>query len=163
MAESAVKTAGRVGAGVGVAGAVIAATVAILGNFEGLRTKPYLDVVGVRTVCYGETQNIKKNQYTVLECKEMLAASLTKYIEAVRRCTSKAAPMPLHRQVAMISFTYNIGTGGFCKSRVARELNMGNVQRACDALLLYNRGRGRVIKGLVTRRRIERELCLRSD
>lgn len=151
-----------IGAGAGVAGAVIAAVVAVLGNFEGLRTHAYKDSVGVSTVCYGETAGVKMGDtYTVIQCKEMLAKSLTKYIDAVKRCVK--VPMPLHRQVAIISFTYNVGGGTMCKSGVVRELNKGNVQRACDNLLLYNRGGGRVLKGLTIRRQAERVLCLRSD
>ena len=33
--------------------------VGIVGGFEGLRTKAYRDVVGVPTICFGETRGVK--------------------------------------------------------------------------------------------------------
>jgi lysozyme len=46
---------------------------------------------------------------------------------------------------------------------VARHLNAGRIKQGCDALLLYNKAGGRVLKGLVNRRAQEHEWCLRSD
>jgi lysozyme len=137
-------------------------------GFEGLYTHPYYDSVHVRTVCYGETAadhvNLNRN-YTPDECKDLLAGSLPKYNAQVQKCLKPEVydALPPHLHAAIVSFTYNVGGGAFCKSSVARDLNNGNVIGACNALLLYNRGGGRIIKGLTNRRYAERKLCLEDD
>lgn len=146
---------------------IVICTTCVAG-FEGLYTHPYRDVVGVRTVCYGETaaDHIDLNRtYTPDECKDLLSTSLPKYDAQVKACLSPKVydALPPYRHAALVSFTYNVGGGAFCHSSVARNLNAGNVTAACNALLLYNRGGGRVIKGLDNRRHVERTMCLRSD
>ena len=68
--------------------------------------------------------------------------------------------MPMRRQVAMVSFAYNVGVGAYCGSSVARLLNAGQTRAACDALLKWNKAGGVVFPGLTRRRQAERELCL---
>jgi lysozyme len=145
---------------------VIAVTCVSL--FEGLYTHPYYDVVGVKTVCYGATAadhvDLNRN-YTPDECKAILASDLPKYDAMLQKCLTPVAykTLPPYRHAAMVSFVYNVGPGNFCKSSVAKDLNAGNPKAACDALLLFNRAGGRVIKGLVNRRNTERTMCERDD
>jgi len=42
---------------------------------------------------------------------------------------------------------------------MARHLNAGNIPSACNALLMWNKAGGRVVKGLDNRRKQERALC----
>lgn len=145
----------------GTAGWIGLAVTAICG-FEGLYTYAYRDVVGVKTVCYGHIEDVKMgDKYTVAECKAMLAKDLPRYEAMVQKCIH--VKMPDHRHAAILSFTYNVGGAGLCKSTVARRLNAGDVQGGCDALLMWNKAGGRVIKGLDNRRRAERKLCLMKD
>lgn len=146
----------------------IVVALTITSGFEGLYLHPYYDTVHVRTVCYGETaaDHVDLNRtYTKAECQDLLANSLPKYDAEIKRCLTPAAyaAMPAHRHAAMVSFTYNVGGGAFCKSSVARDLNAGRVSAACDALLLYDRGGGRVIQGLKNRRVAERKLCIQDN
>ena len=143
---------------------VVAIALPLVANYEGFFGHKYKDSVGVDTICYGATaaDHVDMSRtYTKAECQKMLANDLPKYEAQVERCIH--VPMPPHRNAAILSFTYNVGGGALCKSSVARYLNAGQVQRGCDALLLYNRGGGRVIAGLTNRRRSERVLCLRND
>jgi lysozyme len=71
--------------------------------------------------------------------------------------------MPPHREAAILSFTFNLGPGPICTGAVGRYLNAGDVTRACDAMRAYVYASGKRIAGLVRRREIERELCLRND
>ncbi len=148
----------------GLTGAALLIAVTVVSAYEGLSTKPYRDSVGVLTVCYGATAadyvDLSKT-YTPAECKAMLGTDLQKYYQMVTSCVH--VPMPPHREAAMVSFTYNVGGGAFCKSAVARDLNAGRVQAACDALLAYNRAGGRVLAGLTARRKSERTLCLMEN
>ena len=144
-----------------LSGAALTAALAFITQWEGIYTKPYYDSVGVLTVCIGETAadgaNFKKN-YTVQDCKDLLVKSLVKYDEGLRACLTK--PITDNMHIAFLSATYNIGIEGFCHSSMARNTNAGKFPAACKSLRLWNKGGGRVIKGLDNRRRAEEKLCL---
>lgn len=149
-----------------VAGAsVLALAATLIMPYEGFFPKTYKDIVGVKTVCYGETEPEAvslgmKRPYTKQECADLLARSLVKYRDGLRACLKK--PITEDMEVAFISFTYNVGIGGFCRSGVAREVNAGRPKAACDALLAWNRAGGRVVRGLAIRRAGERQRCLKG-
>ena len=67
----------------GIAGILTAAgvlVVATVGDFEGLRTSAYPDVIGIPTICYGETRGVRLgDRRTVAECKAMLGDRLVAY------------------------------------------------------------------------------------
>lgn len=148
----------KTGVGLTVAGSL---AVGIVGAWEGLRTKAYRDVVGIPTVCFGETRGVKMgDQYTVDECKAMLGDALVEFETNMRRCLNNPDKIPDKPYVAFLSLSYNIGTGAFCRSTVARKANAGDLKGACDAILMWNRAGGRVIQGLVNRRQDERKMCL---
>jgi GH24 family phage-related lysozyme (muramidase) len=60
--------------------AVVGATVAALVGFEGMILKSYRDIVGVLTVCIGETEKeaFSKPLYIPAQCKALLGKSLVK-------------------------------------------------------------------------------------
>ncbi len=141
--------------------AVLAGAVALITPWEGIYTKPYRDIVGVLTVCIGETDADKVHRsYTVQECKDMLAKSLVKYDEGMKACLYRPIPDSMH--VAFLSATYNIGVSGFCRSSMARLANAGQFRAACDALMAWNRAGGKEVRGLTNRRRAERDVCLKD-
>lgn len=152
----------RVGAA--ASAAVIAGTVTFLKPWEGLATNPYKDIVGVVTWCYGETEGRPKAKYTPQECSDLLAARIQDYYGPISACWGPEveARMTDTMRIAFTSGAYNFGTGAFCKSSIVRMLKEGEFRAACDALMLYTRAGGRVIKGLVNRRSAERKLCLQG-
>jgi lysozyme len=148
--------------------AVLAAAVALVGAWEGLRTVAYRDPIGIPTVCFGETRGVKMgDRYTVDECKTMLGEGLADFEQGMRRCLKAPDRIPDKSYVAFLSLAYNIGQHGFCKSSIARYANryadshnLGDLATACNRILLYNKAGGRVLKGLVNRRKDEQRLCL---
>jgi lysozyme len=155
--------AGAIGAIGATGAAVMAAAIVLVTQWEGIKTKPYRDVVDVLTVCIGQTAGDGVDltrSYTVPECKAMLAKSLVKYDDGMKACLKR--PITDNMHVAFLSTTYNIGIDGFCGSSMARRANAGDFKGACDALLMWNKAGGRVIKGLDNRRRAEREVCLKG-
>jgi lysozyme len=134
--------------------------IAVVGGFEGYSSDPYKDIVGVSTVCYGETR-VAMRRYSKADCDDMLAAGLSDFAGAVleRNPELKGHDAQL---LAATSLAYNIGTGAYRKSTVAKRFSAGNWKGACDAFLLWNKAGGRVVKGLDTRRRKERAICLRG-
>ncbi len=61
---------------------------------------------------------------------------------------------------ALGSLVYNIGMGNFIKSTLLVKLRMGKFQEAADQFLRWNKSGGKVLKGLVRRRKCERDIFL---
>lgn len=137
----------------------IALAFAIVSVAEGLVTSTYPDVGGVPTYCYGETKGAEWGKtYTKEQCDEKLSARLVEFNDGVNSCVF--VELPDTRRAALVSLSYNIGIAAFCKSTVVRKLNAGDVQGGCDAMLMWNKVKGVVWRGLTNRRQKERALCL---
>lgn len=130
-------------------------------RWEGKRNDPYRDIVGILTVCYGETQ-APMHRYNDAECSAMLARRAdADYARPILTCvpTFSERPYPF---AAAISLSYNIGVKAFCGSTAARLFNQRKWTQGCNAMLAWNRAGGNVITGLVRRREAERTLCLKG-
>ena len=139
----------------------LAIAIAADGAYEGLSLKAYPDIVGVPTICYGETKNVKLGQTATKEdCDSQLSARLIEFNQGVESCITR--PLRDNERVAFVSLAYNIGVGAFCQSTVVRRFNAGDKAGACDAILMWNRAGGKVVQGLVNRRVKEREMCLKD-
>ncbi|WP_155846305.1 lysozyme [Agrobacterium sp. 10MFCol1.1] len=142
-------------------GALMAGAVALVGAWEGVKTVAYKDIVGVPTVCFGETRGVKMgDRYTMDECRAMLGDALVEFETNMRKCLKAPDLIPDKPYTAFLSLSYNIGTGAFCGSTVARKANEGDLKGACNAIPAWNRAGGRVVKGLVNRRAEEQKICL---
>lgn len=146
-----------------IGGGAIALAVALIAPFEGLETKAYRDIVGVWTVCYGETRGVRPGQsYTPAQCKTMLADRVAEFDRNIQRCLPGGLPDPT--RASFVSLAYNIGEPAFCKSSISRKALQGDLRGACDSILLYNKARvnGKLqeVRGLTRRRNAERDLCL---
>jgi len=150
------------------AAAVMALAVGLVGVWEGVRTTAYRDPIGIPTVCFGETRGVKMgDRYTMDECKAMLGTALAEFEAGMRRCLKAPDRIPDKSYVAFLSLSYNIGVGAFCKSsirayanRYADSHNLSDLAGACNRILRYNKAGGRVLQGLVNRRKAEQKLCL---
>lgn len=141
--------------------ALAAAAIALVGAWEGLRTVAYRDVVGIPTVCFGETRGVEMgDRYTVEECKAMLGDALVEFETGMRACLKAPDMIPAKSYVSFLSVSYNIGTRAFCNSTIARRANAGDIRGACNAIPAWNKAGGRVVKGLVNRRAEEQRICL---
>lgn len=128
-------------------------------QFEGRELRAYQDIVGVWTICDGETKGVKPGDVaTHAECDAMLARNLREFEAGLDRCL--AAKIPGKTKVALLSWTYNVGVGAACGSTLVRLANAGKLAEACDQLLRWNRAGGRVVRGLTIRREAEREMCI---
>lgn len=140
------------------ASAITIATV-LVGFFEGKKNDAYLDVVGVPTICYGETKNVRLGDYkTDKECEAMLHSELQKTMQTVDKLVQ--APLKETQRAALASFVYNVGEGAFARSTLLKKLNQGDVVGACKELDKWVYAGGRKLKGLMTRREVEKWLCL---
>lgn len=144
-------------------GAIAALVVVLVGGFEGLRTVAYTDSVGIPTLCFGETRNVKLDDTATPEqCKILLAGRLEEFSTAIDQCLPPDLPDATY--VAFLSAAYNIGTKAFCSSSMAQRARAGDVIGGCNALTLWDKitiaGRKVALPGLTKRRAEERNLCL---
>lgn len=149
----------------GITAVSIASVAAFTAPWEGLRTSAYIDLVGVPTVCYGETQGVKLGDtYTPEQCRAMLEPRIAEFRDQLGKCIT--AEVPEGMAIAFVDWAYNIGTGAACRSTLARKANAGDLFGACDELLKWDKGRinGKLqrIRGLTNRRKAEHDLCVRS-
>lgn len=131
-------------------------------DFEGYVPEGYRDPVGIPTKCFGDTTNVViGKQYTFDEC----AASINRHglalAKPVMDCIPELAYKPDKVKAAILSMTYNIGSGAMCKSSVARYANAGKWELACQRMAeIYKTAKGRELPGLVKRRAHESAMCL---
>lgn len=146
--------------------------------WEGLRTRAYLDSIGVPTICIGETMVGGKPvrlgmTMTEEQCKAMFITRVTRdfYLPLVDKLDG-FVDAPDSVQAAAISIAYNAGTGVLTRptSTAGRFITARKYPEACAALTAFNRAGGKVLPGLVARREMgdksrvgEAEVCLSTD
>ena len=137
-----------------------ASLIALVGAWEGKRNDPYKDIVGIWTVCYGET-NVPMRRYSDAECKAMLSDSLADYAAPVLAVNPELRGHD-NQLVAAVSLSYNIGISAYRRSTVSRRFRAGDWKGACDAFLSWRFAGGKEVRGLLNRRKAERAICMRG-
>jgi lysozyme len=136
----------------------------LIANFEGFRSCPYRDAVGVWTIGYGSTKGVGPNT----KCMSR-ADALKRMKREVDETYGKAVndlPVKLSQNQfdALTSFVYNVGPGGIAPTTgIGRALRKKQWQIAANELLEWNKAGGHVLPGLVRRRKEERELFLEKS
>jgi len=124
--------------------------------------RAYADIVGVWTICDGDTKNVRPGMVeTEAGCAKRLEQQLIAHAAPVLKCVPGLRGRD-NQLAASVSFAYNVGVAGFCRSTAARRFNAGNWRGGCDAFLMWNKAGGRVVRGLTLRRERERALCLKG-
>lgn len=138
--------------------------VALIASFEGFRSSPYRDAVGVWTIGYGSTDGVGPNTPPVTE-EQALARLKTEVASSYGNAVNNLnLPLTQNQFDALCSFTYNVGVGGISyTTTVGRNLRARAWAAAADALLAWNKAGGQVLPGLVRRRQAERALFLEPD
>lgn len=134
---------------------------ALIKQFEGLRLEAYRCPAGVLTVGYGSTGPHVKSGLIIDEAKaeEWLRKDCRRFETGVEAMIG-SVPTTDDQFSAMVSLSFNIGLGKFATSTVLKRHKLGNRIGAANAFLLWNRGGGQVLKGLIRRREAERNLYL---
>lgn len=132
----------------------------LIKSFEGLRLKTYRCAAGVLTVGYGHTgPDVHPNTHiTLQEAEALLKGDLDQFEAGVEKAVG---PNTTDNQfAALVSLAYNIGLGAFLRSTVLRQHRAGNYKLAAASFLMWVKGGGRTLPGLVRRRAAERALYL---
>ena len=145
----------------GASAAVIALAVAVATErpWEGVELRAYRDIVNVLTICAGHTgPDVRPGQVaTRAECDTLLARDTAVHAEGLAACLTR--PVPPRVFAAFVSFSFNVGVRGACRSRAVASLNAGNFRAGCAGLSSWVYAGGRRVQGLVNRRAAERRLC----
>lgn len=139
----------------------------LIKSFEGYHTRQkdgscsaYLCPARVPTIGYGCTEGVKIGMvWTADEAEAALLREIARFENAVN--ASVTVEINQNEFDAMVSLAYNIGAAGFKKSTVLRRLNKGDRAGAAKGFQLWNKGGGRVLAGLVSRRMREAALFLK--
>lgn len=134
---------------------------ALLKSFEGKSLTSYDDGVGVWTIGYGTTRinGVKVTRGMTIsdsQAEEYLRADLNSFEKTVNEVVK--VPLNQNQFDALVSLTYNIGSSAFTNSTLLRKLNARDYKGASDQFLVWNKGGGKVMRGLVRRREAEKKL-----
>lgn len=138
---------------------------AMIEKFEGCLLKASNKLDGVWTIGYGQTgryygKRVRRGMTTTkAEAHAWLRDhSIKTYEDAVTQAVK--VPLNQHQFDALVSFAYNVGVGALKQSTALRKLNAGDYAGAADALTMWTKCNGKVLAGLVRRRKEERALFL---
>ena len=136
-----------------------AAGLIALASWEGFESKPYKDIGGVWTDGFGNTNQVVPNKpVTVPQALDRLNKNVNEFETTVNRCITQ--PMTQGQFDAFVKFSFNVGSGAFCKSTLVKKFNTGDSVGACNELRRWVYVKGKRVQGLVNRREAERTLCL---
>ena len=136
----------------------------LIKKYEGFRSDPYLDAVGVPTIGYGATYyptgrkvTMSDNPISIPLAVDLLKEMLKDFEKGVNRTiTSKINQSQFD---ALVSISYNIGNGAFATSTLAKRINANpNDPDIAYQFSRWNKAGGRVLAGLTRRRKEESDL-----
>jgi lysozyme len=140
------------------------AGLAALSREEGLVLHPYNDSAGHATIGVGHLLHLGRvtaadqarwRGFTRAKAIALLADDVGKFEAAVDRAITR--PMLQGQFDAFVSLAFNIGTGGFASSTVARRFNAGDRMGAANAILMWSHP-----SELLGRRKRERTMFLEA-
>ena len=134
---------------------------ALIADLEGCRLTPYQCSAGVWTSGIGHTAGVvPKRDISEREA----AANLVADVLNTERRLAVCVPVTMPQQVydALVSFSFNVGTGAACRSTLVSYLKRQQWWQACDQLTRWVFVNGERSTGLENRRQRERAYCLQG-
>lgn len=148
-------------------------------HHEGVRTKPYrcpalLWTVGVGHVIdphhirvpFEERKNLAipsgwDRVLPMAEVNDILAKDLVTFERGVLRLCPTG--LTQSRFDALVSFSFNVGLGNLQRSTIRQRHNRGDFEGTAEAFMDWTKAGGKVLPGLVKRRKDEAALYLKAD
>ena len=122
------------------------------------RAHPYLFPAGYWTIGYGHLCDAEHPPITESEPDHYLARDLETALAATLRHCPVLADEPKGRLAAIVDFTFNLGAGRLQTSTLRRRISQRDWEAAATELGRWVYGGGKVLPGLVARRKAERDL-----
>ena len=141
----------------------------LIKRWEGFEMHAYLCPAGVPTIGYGATyypNNRNAVKLTDRPISESYASLLLEdmavhYERGVSRYVS--VELTSNQFSALVSFAYNVGLGALKSSTLLKRVNANpNDEDIKRQFMRWNKGGGRVLKGLTKRRQSERDLYFQA-
>ena len=152
----------RVRYGVSLTRVISAEGIALIKKFEGCELTSYQDSVGVWTIGFGHTKDVKKGMtITRDEADRMLEDELAEYEGYINRMVK--AELKGHQFDALVAWVYNLGPTNLSTSTLLKELNSGNFNAVPNEIKRWNKAGGKVLGGLVRRREAEALLFMGQE
>ena len=137
-------------------------TAALCRTFEGLSLKPYLCPAGKPTIGYGSTLyedgswvTLQDQPITAERAEALLQLTLMRdYLPGVLKSSPGLLKFP-NRLGAMLDFCYNCGVPRYRASTLRKRIDAEDWAGARVECLKWNKGGGRVLRGLRLRREAE--------
>ncbi len=144
-----------------IAGIVLSASALVgIAMHEGYSDRAYTPVPGdVPTIGFGTTAGVKPGD--TITPPKALARALTD-VQAFEGALKKCVTVPLHQYEydAYVSLAYNIGPTAFCNSTLVKRLNGQAYTAACQQILVWDKFKGKPLRGLTIRRQAEYKHCM---
>lgn len=131
----------------------------LIKQFEGLRLNAYRCPAGKWTIGYGHTKGVKKGMYISEAVATHFLIEDVQRVEPVINSYDGIYHWTQNEFDALASFAFNCGIGNLKK---LLKYGQRTKSQIADAILLYNKANGRVLRGLVRRRKAERELFVKG-
>ena len=158
----------------------------LMHRYEGFRSKPYLCPAHIWTIGYGHVLYQEQINLPVLRTPEKPAKMIRKEmplklednrvwtkteidelfrtdVETFERGVLRLVPSCVGHQGrfdALVSFAFNAGLGNLQRSTIRMKANRGDWEGAAEAFMMWTKGGGKVLPGLVKRREAEVKLFL---
>lgn len=136
--------------------------IAFIKRWEGVKLNAYLCPANVWTIGVGHTaamgdpKPVKGMRISEAEADMILRRDL-KQIERDIIAAVKA-PLSQNQFDTLVSFVFNVGIGAFRKSTLLKKLNGGDAKAVPSELMKWTRAGGKVVQGLVNRRKAEADM-----
>ena len=125
----------------------------LIKKYEGCHLVAYRCPANIWTIGYGHTKNVKQGMViTQAQADEYLMQDCQASVKAVN---ALGRNLNQNQFDALVSFTFNCGAGNLKTLCHNRKLEV-----IAEKILLYNKGGGKVLNGLVKRRKEEQALFL---
>lgn len=133
----------------------------LIKHFEGFEPEIYLDAAGLPTIGYGHL--IRKGEHKMFEngiSEEEADALLADDVQIAERAVLRLINVPLTNNQfnALVSFTFNLGSGALQRSTLRRKVNREEHAEVPAEFMRWVWAGGRKLKGLIRRREAEANL-----
>ena len=158
----------------------------LMHRYEGFRSKPYLCPAHIWTIGYGHVlyqEQIRlpvartpdkpanmirkemplKQEHNRVWTKTEIDTLFRNDVETFERGVLRLVPGCIGYQGrfdALVSFAFNAGLGNLQRSTIRMKANRGDWEGAAEAFMMWTKGGGKVLPGLVKRREAEVKLFL---
>ena len=135
----------------------------LIKSFEGCRLIAYKDSVNVLTIGWGHTgaDVLEKQEISQEQADTLLQNDLNKVCASVNNLIKVL--LSQNKMDALVSFTFNLGSGNLGSSTLLRLINMGAYNDASKQFIRWNKAGGKVLDGLTRRRKAEQALFNGAD